>query len=89
MKKIQVNRPSDSRLQELNIRTWSKWESDQSTFDLEYIENEVAYIYEGKVKIKSNWEEIELGAGDLAVFPKGLKCKWEIIDPIKKVYRNS
>ncbi|MBF0208694.1 MAG: cupin domain-containing protein [Oligoflexia bacterium] len=85
--KIKINRPSEERLQELDIKTWDKWEGTPSTFDWEYDQEEVAYVFNGKAKIKSEWEEVEIKSGDLVVFPKGLKCSWTIFDGIKKVYR--
>ena len=31
-------------------------------------------------------EPVELGAGDLVTFAKGLSCTWDIREPIKKHY---
>ncbi|MBF0311883.1 MAG: cupin domain-containing protein [Oligoflexia bacterium] len=85
--KIKINHPSEERLQELDIKTWDKWECAPSTFEWEYSQEEVAYVFNGRAKIKSEFEEVEIKSGDLVVFPKGLKCTWIIIESIKKVYR--
>ncbi|HAG51262.1 MAG TPA: cupin, partial [Deltaproteobacteria bacterium] len=31
-------------------------------------------------------EEVEIKKGDLVTFPKGLKCKWNVIERIRKAY---
>lgn len=85
--KIKINHPSEERLQELDIKTWDKWECSQSIFEWEYSQEEVAYVFNGRAKIKSEWEEVEINSGDLVVFPKGLKCEWTVIEPIKKVFK--
>ena len=64
----------------------SPWECDASTFDWEYDSDEVCYILEGKVKVKTSEEEVEINKGDLVTFPKGLRCTWKVLDKIRKVY---
>ncbi len=31
-------------------------------------------------------EPVEFGAGDVVVFPAGMECVWEVIEPIRKHY---
>lgn len=31
-------------------------------------------------------ERVEMGAGDLVTFPKGMSCTWEIHKPVEKHY---
>jgi len=31
-------------------------------------------------------EVVEIVAGDIVVFPGGLKCTWEVLEPIRKVF---
>ncbi|MBF0300275.1 MAG: cupin domain-containing protein [Oligoflexia bacterium] len=85
--KIKINQPSEERLQELGIKNWAKWECAPSTFQWEYSQEEVAYVFTGKVVVKTEWEEVEVNSGDLVVFPKGLKCEWKVIESLKKVYK--
>lgn len=33
-----------------------------------------------------NAEAVDFGAGDLVVFPKGMKCVWDIKEDVRKHY---
>ena len=85
--KISVIKANEDQLQELGIKSWPQWGCSPSTFDWEYTESEIAYIISGKVKVKTEWETVEIGPGDLVTFPEGLKCTWTVIEPVKKVYK--
>jgi hypothetical protein len=84
---IEIQRPNKEEIEGLKINEWSPWECGVSTFDWEYTCNETAYILEGKVKVKTEDGEVEIKKGDLVRFPKGLRCTWNVIEPIRKVYR--
>ena len=86
MSEIKVEKPSEQELRSLGVDKWSPWECEPSTFDWEYDSNETAYVLEGKVKVKTPSEEVEINKGDLVTFPKGLKCTWNVIERIRKVY---
>jgi uncharacterized cupin superfamily protein len=87
MKTISIEIPSQDKLKSLKIDTWSPWECEPTTFDWEYDEEEWAYVFEGKVKVKPDQgNEVEIKKGDLVIFPKGLKCTWTVLEKIKKVY---
>lgn len=86
MSKIKIEKPSKEKLDSLGIDKWSPWECEPSTFDWEYDSDETAYVFEGKVKVKTPEEEVEINAGDLVTFPEGLKCTWNVIEKIRKVY---
>ncbi len=84
---IKVERPTRERLQELEIEKWSSWECGPEAFDWEYTSREMAYVFEGRVKVTTaDGLEAEIKAGDLVTFPKGLKCRWNVIEKIRKVY---
>jgi len=88
MSEIKIEKPTQEKLESLNVDSWNPWECEPSTFDWEYDTNERAYVLEGKVKIVTeDGEEVEINKGDLALFPKGLKCRWNVIKKIRKVYR--
>ncbi len=70
----------------MGIQNWSPWECEPSRFSWEYASKETAYFYEGRVKVKTSSGEIEITAGDLAEFPKGLKCIWNVLEKIRKVH---
>lgn len=86
MPKIKIERPTKEMFKQLNIKNWSPWECVPSTFDWEYDCDESAYVLEGKVKVKTAEEEVEIKKGDLVHFPKGLKCTWNVLERISKVY---
>lgn len=86
MSKIKVEKPSKQQLDSLGVSKWSPWECDVSTFDWSYDSDEVCYILDGKVKVNTPQEEVEIRKGDLVTFPKGLKCTWNVLQKIRKVY---
>ena len=86
MSKIKIEKLSNEQLEGLNVKGWSSWECEPSTFDWEYGCDETAYVLEGKVKVGTKDGEVEINKGDLVHFPKGLKCKWNVIEKIRKVY---
>jgi len=65
---------------------WAVWECEPSTFDWHYDSLEKAYLYEGKVKVRTKDQKVELGPGDFVIFPKGLSCTWTVEKKVKKVY---
>ena len=85
--KIEVKKPTEEELKKLNVYSWPIWEKEPSKFDWYYSEKETCYLLEGKVKVTTeDGEVVEFGKGDLVVFPKGLKCVWEISEGVKKHY---
>lgn len=79
---------SEQRRQQLNCDNWPIWSSPAETFDWEYEQKETCFILEGKVKVKTEeGQEVEFSQGDLVIFPQGLKCVWEVIEPVRKVYK--
>lgn len=89
MLEIKIEKLSDKELEKLDVKNWSSWECEPSQFDWEYVSNETAYLYEGKVKVKTASGEVEIQAGDLVHFPKGLRCVWKVIEKVRKVYKFS
>jgi len=87
MSKIKIEKATTRRLKELKVETWSPWECDPSEFDWQYPDEEIAYVKKGKVLVTTeDGEEVEVKAGDIVTFPKGLKCRWKVIERIEKVY---
>ncbi|MCD4779167.1 MAG: cupin domain-containing protein [Candidatus Omnitrophica bacterium] len=94
IRQILVEKIDETRKHSLNIparcrenQYWAVWTCAPSSFDWHYDQKEIAYIFEGKVRIKTATQEVCLEPGDLVTFPAGLSCTWEIIDRISKVYR--
>jgi len=86
--KIQVEKPSEEKLKSLGVKDWPVWTKEKSRFDWEYGSQETCFILEGKVMVTlASGETAEFGKGDLVIFPKGLKCVWEVKEAVKKHYK--
>ncbi|XP_073003198.1 uncharacterized protein [Typha latifolia] len=86
--KVEKN-PPESKLAELGVRQWPKWGCPPSKFPWTYTAKETCYLLEGKVKVFPDGhgdEFVEIGAGDLVEFPKGMKCTWEVSIAVDKHY---
>jgi len=84
---IHVERPDKKRLAELGVLGWHIWEKEISEFPWEYDMEEICFILEGEALITpENGPSVTIKPGDLVTFPKGMKCCWKIIEPIRKHY---
>jgi len=84
--KIQITQPSDQEINDMNIYSWSIWSCEVSEFDWEYDAEESCLLLEGAVEVKTDFETVNFSVGDFVVFPKGLKCRWKVILPVRKHY---
>mmetsp|Transcript_81680 Transcript_81680/g.264649 ORF Transcript_81680/g.264649 Transcript_81680/m.264649 type:complete len:147 (+) Transcript_81680:118-558(+) len=76
------------------ISSWGTWGCGVSKFDWVYSGTETAYLLEGEVTVTPTGEwasadPVEIEAGDLATFPDGMTCVWDVRKPIKKHYNFS
>ena len=83
---ITVRKPNENEIKK--IETWPVWEKDKSEFDWEYSDKETCYILQGKAQVfdENGAILVEFGKGDLVVFPLGLRCKWKILENMRKHY---
>ena len=88
MGQIKITKPTEAELEQMGVKNWPIWTKEASKFDWHYDQQETCYILEGKVKVTAGDETVSFGPGDLVVFPEGLDCTWEVIEPVKK-HRNS
>ena len=84
--KIQITKPSDQEINDMDISSWSIWSCEVSEFDWEYSDQETCLLLEGEVEVSSEFETVRFSAGDYVVFPKGLKCRWKVTKPVRKHY---
>ncbi|CAA6663909.1 unnamed protein product [Spirodela intermedia] len=70
--KVLKNAPEE-KLAELGVRSWPKWGCPPSRFPWEYTS-------------KETYEFVEIEAGDLVEFPKGMKCTWDVSVTVDKHY---
>ncbi|MBC8456102.1 cupin domain-containing protein [bacterium] len=82
--KIEIRKLTDQEIQ--NIRNLPIWTCEISEFDWFYDEKESCFLLEGEVEVKTETGIVKFGAGDFVVFPKGLKCRWKVIKPVRKHY---
>ena len=84
--KIEVQKLSDTEIEQRGIRQWPIWTKEKSTFDWYYDDREQCLFLEGDVIVKTDDGEVRVGKGDFVTFPRGLKCIWEVKEPVRKHY---
>lgn len=84
---IEIRKPAEGELDEMGVTGWPIWECEPSTFDWYYDDRETCYLLEGEVTVKTDDGEVQFGAGDLVVFPKGLSCVWAVAKKVRKHYQ--
>jgi len=87
MAKTSIQKATPELLKEYKVDSWQSWDCGPSEFPWEYSTDEICYVKKGKViVIEENGEKVEINAGEIVIFPKGLKCTWKVIERIEKVY---
>lgn len=88
MAKIELERrPGEARLAALGVRQWEIWTKEVSEFPWSYDSAETCFFLEGRVVVTPDGgEPVEIGAGDLVTFPRGLACTWKVLAPVRKHY---
>ena len=84
--KITVQSIDQNKLESMGVFKWEIWECEESKFSWFYHEKESCYLLEGEVEVSSDVETVKFSVGDFVVFPKGLKCRWKVIKPVRKHY---
>lgn len=80
--------PSPEKLEMIGVYDWPIWEKEVSSFPWTYDSQETCYLLNGRVVVTpENGEPVELKAGDLVTFPKGMNCTWDIKEAIRKHYQ--
>ena len=69
-----------------DFQSWAIWKCEPSKFDWEYTQEEHCFIIEGEVTVKGTENTVNIQSGDYVIFPKELKCNWEVHRSIKKYY---
>jgi hypothetical protein len=89
MSEIKVeNRPNEERLEDLGVYDWPIWTKEVSEFPWSYDVSETCYFLEGEVVVTpEDGEPVSMGQGDLATFPEGMNCTWQVRKPVRKHYR--
>ena len=85
---IQVEKPDQTKLDNLGVKSWPVWEKEVSTFDWHYDSTEECYLLAGKVTVTpaGGGKPVTFGKGDFVTFSRGLDCQWQITEPVRKHY---
>jgi uncharacterized cupin superfamily protein len=84
---VEIRKLSEQELEKLGIDSWPQWECQPSVFDWEYSDTEHCYVHEGKVTVETPEGSFNIKAGDFVTFEKNLKCKWNVQEAVRKVYK--
>ncbi len=85
---IHVEKASEEKLTQLNVRSWPVWTKEISEFPWKYDEAETCFILEGDVEVIMPDEQVvRIRKGDFVVFSKGLECIWKVHSPVRKHYK--
>ncbi|MDE1921324.1 MAG: cupin domain-containing protein [Candidatus Omnitrophica bacterium] len=84
---MSIEKPTQENLKNLKVFSWPVWTADASSFDWQYDQKEVCYFLEGEVTVKTPYETVSFGKGDLVTFPKGLSCTWQVRKDVRKHYK--
>lgn len=84
VKDVVVKKPSEKEI--ASCKEWPIWTCEPSVFDWVYTDKETCLLLEGKVTVSDENGSVSFGAGDFVVFPKYLKCSWNIAEAVKKYY---
>jgi len=87
--KIITKKLTEAEIEEKGIRNWPIWTKELSTFDWYYESQEECLILEGHFWVDTEEMVYQFFKGEYIIFPKGLKCKWTIVEPVKKHYKFS
>jgi len=89
VKDVIVKKPSEGEIAE--CKTWPIWSCQESVFDWDYTQTETCLILQGRVTVKDRpgQDSVSFGPGNLVIFPVGLKCIWQVAEPVKKHYKFS
>ena len=82
---VEIRQPSAAEREE--AASWATWECGVSSFEWGYAQEERCLLLEGRAKVEARGRTFELGPGDFVVFPKGLACRWHVLEPVRKRYR--
>ncbi len=86
MQKVSV--ANDATVAALGCKVWPMWGCEASKFPWTYEETEVCYLLKGNVVVTDDktGEQMAVSAGDVALFPGGMSCTWDVSEAVSKHY---
>ena len=84
MKKI--SQADEETIEKMGCRKWGKWGCEPSEFPWKYDNDEVCLVLQGEFSVKDDktGDVMEVQAGDIAFFPKGMSCTWNVTKTVDK-----
>ena len=80
--------PSPAKLEVLGVYDWPIWKHGAEEFPWVYDTQETCYLLRGRVIVTpEGGEPVTIERHDLVTFPAGLRCVWQILEPVEKHYR--
>ena len=81
---------SPAKLEVMGVYDWPVWSKEVSEFPWTYDKTETCYIYDGEATVTpEGGEPVKIGEGDLVIFPKGMRCQWQVHKAVNKHYNFS
>ena len=85
-----ISQASDEDIAKLRCRSWPTWGCGVSKFPWTYGDTETCLLLAGKVTVSpTNGTPVTIQKGDIAVFPAGMSCTWDVTEAIQKHYNFS
>jgi len=86
MANVIIEQLTNDEINKRGISSWPIWTKEVSRFDWFYDSEEECLILEGEFVVETSEGTFSIKAGDFVTFKKGLKCVWDIKNPIRKHY---
>lgn len=86
MATVIIKKITESEMTSRGIKNWPIWEKAVSKFDWTYDSEEECFFLNGEVVVETENGNYTIKSGDFVIFPKGLKCVWDIKQDVKKHY---
>jgi uncharacterized cupin superfamily protein len=81
------HKPSDKRLNELEVMSWPVWASDAGEMQKEYEMPETCYFFSGEAEMRpEDGETIVIQADTLVSIPAHMRIHWRFIKETKMRY---
>ena len=78
---------SEEVIKKLGAKSWPVWSCGVSKFPWTYSDQETCLLISGKVTVTpKNGNPVTIEAGDMAVFPSGMSCTWDVAEALSKHY---
>ena len=85
-----ISQASDEEISKLRCRSWPTWGCGVSKFPWTYGDSETCLLISGKVTVSpTNGTPVTIQKGDIATFPAGMSCTWDVTEAIQKHYNFS